>query len=158
MVYTDTDSLILDIKTDDVYKKMISQKDDYDISDFPIDHPLHDDTNKKVIGKMKDECAGVPISEFIGLKPKIYAILKGNKCTKKAKGVKKYVVKHLNFACYQNTLFNKQTYMHKMNMLRSYLHRVYNMTLNKVTLSPLDTKRYTEDGITTRAFGFTKST
>lgn len=83
----------------------------------------------------------------------MYAILKGKECTKKAKGFKKYVVKHLNFACYQNTLFNNQTYVHKMNMLRSYLHKMYNMTVDKITLSPLDTKRYMDEGIT-HAFGF----
>ena len=34
-------------------------------SDYPKDHPLHDETNKKVIGKMKDECADTPIAEYI---------------------------------------------------------------------------------------------
>ena len=66
----------------------------YDFSDYPKDHPLYDETNKKVIGKMKDECAGVPIAEYIGLRPKLYSVLKADEqLIKKAKGVKKYVIK-----------------------------------------------------------------
>ena len=43
---------------------------------------------------MTDECAGRPIAEYIGLRPKMYSILEANgDNTKKAKGVKKYVVK-----------------------------------------------------------------
>ena len=50
--------------------------------------------NKKVIGKMKDECAGRPILEYVGLRPKMYSILEDTGSDiKKAKGVKKYVVK-----------------------------------------------------------------
>ena len=59
LLYTDTDSLLLDIKTEDVYKDMGDNLDYYDRSDFPKDHPLHSQTNKKVIGKMKDECRGL---------------------------------------------------------------------------------------------------
>ena len=88
LLYTDTDSLLVDIKTNDVYKDMLETKDEYDFSD-PKDHPLYDETNKKVIGKMKDECAGTPIAEYIGLRPKLYSVLKADEqLTKKAKGVK----------------------------------------------------------------------
>ena len=42
-----------------------------------------------------------------------------------------------------------------MNMLRSVHHKIYGLTINKTTLSPLDTKRYTApDGITTYAYGY----
>ena len=64
MMYTDTDSLELDIKTDDMYKDMLLQKDEYDLSEYPTNHFLFDQTNKKVIGKMKDKCAGAPISKI----------------------------------------------------------------------------------------------
>ena len=89
LLYTDTDSLLVDIKTNDVYKDMLETKDEYDFSDYPKDHPLYDETNKKVIGKMKDECAGTPIAEYIGLRPKLYSVLKADEqLIKKAKGVK----------------------------------------------------------------------
>ena len=45
---------------------MAEMKDEYDFSDYPKEHFLHDEANKKVIGKFKDECASIPISEYIG--------------------------------------------------------------------------------------------
>ena len=41
LLYTDTDSLILEIKTEDVYKDMAKDKDSYDFSDYPKDHFLY---------------------------------------------------------------------------------------------------------------------
>ena len=38
---------------------------------------------------MKDECAGTPIAEYIGLRSKLYSILRADEqVIKKAKGVK----------------------------------------------------------------------
>ena len=159
LLYTDTDSLLVDIKTNDVYKDMTETKNEYDFSDYPQDHPLHNEENKKVIGKFKDECAGTPIAEYIGLRPKLYSVLRTDEqIIKKAKGVKKYVIKkQINFENYKDALFKKQTYTHKMNMLRSKQHNIYGLTVNKTTLSPLDTKRYTApDGITTYADGYSQ--
>ena len=58
LVYTDTDSLILDIQTEDVYKDMKECAWMYDTSNYPDDHQLYDNRNKKALGKMKDECGG----------------------------------------------------------------------------------------------------
>ena len=159
LLYTDTDSLLVDIKTEDVYKDMTETKEEYDFSDYPKDHPLFDETNKKVLGKMKDECAGAPISEYIGLRPKLYSILRcDDQIIKKAKGTKKYVInKHISFENYKDALFNKQKYTHEMNMLRSKHHKIYGITVNKTTLSPLDTKRFiAPDGIMTYAYGYSQ--
>ena len=94
LLYTDTDSLLLDIKSEDVYKDMGENLDYYDTSDFPKDHPLYSQINKKVLGKMKDECAGSLISEAVCLKSKMYSILLENdKNIKKAKGTTKAVTK-----------------------------------------------------------------
>ena len=157
LLYTDTDSLLVDIKTKDAYKDMSEIKEDYDFSDYPKDHPLYDETNKKVIGKMKDECAGTPIAEYIDLRPKLYSVLRADEqLINKAKGVKKYIIKkQINFENYKDALFNKKKYTHNMNMLRSMHHIIYGLTVNKTTLSPLDTKRYiSPDGITIYAFGY----
>ncbi len=90
LLYTDTDSLLVEIETEDVYKDMSQHADYYDTSDYPHDHPLHSTKNKKVLGKMKDECAGTPVEEFVGLRPKLYSIMKFNHTNiKKAKGVKR---------------------------------------------------------------------
>ena len=75
LLYTDTDSLLLEIRTEDVFKDMQKSLFHYDTSDFPKDHPLHSQKNKKVIGKIKDECAGAPILEAVCLRSKMYSIL-----------------------------------------------------------------------------------
>ena len=41
-------------------------------SDFPKDHPMYSLTNKKVLGKMKDKRNGMPITECVRLRPKMY--------------------------------------------------------------------------------------
>ena len=96
LLYTDTDSLLLEIETEDFYKDMEEKKDQYDTSDYLKEHPLHSNTNKKVLGKMKDACAGTPIAEAVCLRPKMYLILRADeKNIKKAKGVKKNVIKKI---------------------------------------------------------------
>ncbi|KAL9957602.1 hypothetical protein ACROYT_G034521 [Oculina patagonica] len=63
LLYTDTDSLLLEIETEDVYEDMCWNKEKYDTSDYPKEHFLHSEENKKVLGKMKDECNGTPIAD-----------------------------------------------------------------------------------------------
>ena len=89
LIYTDTDSLLLDIQTEDVYKDMKEHLRLYDTSNCPKDHPPYDARNKKVLGKMKDECGGEPIKEVVALRLKMYSIKKAGSNIKKAKGVKK---------------------------------------------------------------------
>ena len=55
LLYTDTDSLIVHVQTEDIYADMQANISDYDTSNYPADHPLFSNTNKKVIGKYKDE-------------------------------------------------------------------------------------------------------
>ena len=45
--------------------------------------------NKKVLGKMKDECAGTPISEYVGLRSKMYSIMTEGESKKGIDKIKK---------------------------------------------------------------------
>ena len=156
LLYTDTDSLLLELQTEDVYRDMAEHAHLYDTSGYPEEHPLRSDTNKKVLGKMKDECAGHPIAEYVGLRPKMYSILEADgKNIKKAKGVKKSVVKkHIRHEQYKEALFSKKTFRHGMDVLRSERHRIYGQHLNKVSLSPFDSKRWIDaNGVDTLAYG-----
>ena len=65
-----------EIKSEDVYKEFYKWKDLFDFSNYSRDSRFYDDTNKKVIGKMKYEYGGVIIDEFIGLKAKMYSLKK----------------------------------------------------------------------------------
>ena len=156
LLYTDTDSLLLEIQTEDVYKDMSVSAGFYDTSDYPKDHPQYSEENKKVVGKMKDECAGRLIAEYVGLRPKMYSILEadgGN--IKKAKGVKKSVVKkNITHRQYKEALFDRKTYRHGMDVLRSEHHIIFGQHLNKISLSPFDSKRWiAKDGVETLAYG-----
>ena len=73
LMFTDTDSLLYEIKTDDVYEDLLKDKELFDNSDYPNNSAFFFDKNKKVIGKMKDEAAGMVIKEFIGLRSKMYS-------------------------------------------------------------------------------------
>ena len=65
LMFTDTDSLFYEIKTDNVYKDLLKDKELFDNNDYPKKSVFFFEENKKVIGKMKDEPAGMPIKEFI---------------------------------------------------------------------------------------------
>ena len=74
LLFTDTDSLMYHIETADVYKDMVDMKDHFDLSNYEPTNPYYEPgfaTNKAVVGKMKDEVAGNPIAEFVGLRPKM---------------------------------------------------------------------------------------
>ena len=87
----------------------------------------------------------------------MYSILKADeKNIKKAKGVKKSVVKkQIMHEQYKETLFGKKQLWHGMDMLRREGHEIYGMHVNKISLSPFDSKRWlVEDGIHTHAYGY----
>ena len=153
LLYTDTDSLIVKVDTDDLYKDMSLNADLYDTSNYSPGHPLFSNTNKKIIGKFKDELGGKVMTEFIGIRPKMYSYV-GEESGKRAKGVKKSVLcKTITHEDYRTFLLEKKVYSRDMPGLRSYHHVIKGETVHKVALAPLDTKRYILDGISTLAFG-----
>ena len=82
LCYSDTDSFIISIFANDIYRDMEQNLHLYDTSDYPKDHFLHSDTNKKVLGRFKDECPGEIIQgklfklrfSWYHQKPKLYVL------------------------------------------------------------------------------------
>ena len=156
LLFTDTDSLTYEIQTDDVYADFWSDKDKFDNSDYNKESPFYNTANKKVIGKFKDEACGVPITEFVGLRSKMYSYMKDNeKGEKTAKGIKKNVIKkNLTHENYKAVLFNNEQMHHTMKTIRSSNHELGSYELNKISLSCFDDKRYIHnDGISSSAYG-----
>ena len=124
LLYTDTDSFVLEVETEDYYKDMERRKELYDTSNYPKEDKLYSNENKKVLGKMKDEGGGVPVAEFVALKAKMYSIMMGDeKNVKKAKGVKRCVVKkEINNEQYKEALFGEKLFRHGMEIIRSEGH------------------------------------
>ena len=118
LLFTDTDSLVYAVQTEDIYRDMADDAASrYDFSEYPLDHPLHDTSNRKALEFFKDELTSVPMLEFVGLRPKCYAFLCTGKVDtnvlqhtrpvekKTAKGVKRKVKDvHLHFAHYLDAL------------------------------------------------------
>ena len=76
MLFTNTEGLTYEIKSENVYEELFKHKDLFDFSNFSKDSKFFDETNKKVIGKMKDEFDGVIVEEFVGLKSKLHFMKK----------------------------------------------------------------------------------
>ena len=162
LLFTDTDSLMYEIETEDFYKDISGDvKDKFDTSDYPENHPsvIPTGENKKVLGMMKDEVAGKIIKEFVGLRSKLYSfVMDDGGETKKCKGIKKQVVERsIRHEHYKTCLTTGKELLRKQNILRSYNHEVYTEEVNKVALSALDDKRHIlSDGMDTLALGHYK--
>ena len=163
LLYTDTDSLIMWIETEDIYKDRAERPDIFDLN-YSGDLFL-----------MKDETKGSPIGESVCFKPKMYLVLPVGHDPKtpetdadfekeleeeefrksqgvkywekkhgiqKAKGVKKCVVKReLRHDKFLECLRNKKLTRYDMYSLRSYDHQIYLERVNKIGLNPYDNKR-----------------
>ena len=167
LCYTDTDSFIMDIKTDDFYKDICADVDKwFDTSNFNKNdnRPLEIGINKKVLGKFKDEIGGKIMTTLVALRAKTYSFLideytdedYGNNriVNKKAKETKKCVVKRELFNNYLDSLFKNKVLHRSQQRFRSDHHKVYTEEVNKIALSSNDDKRIqTFDKVTTYPYG-----
>ena len=144
LLYTDTDSLTYEIICDDIYQVIKEDINRFDTSDYEVNNiyniPL---VNKKIVGLMKDECSGKIITEFVGLRSKMYSMRVEHKdYVKKVKGVKSNVVKNtINFEHFKNCLFNNIEEMREQRKITSKFHKIYTERETKLALSPFDDKR-----------------
>ena len=142
LLFTDTDSLMYEIETEDFYRDISSDvHKKFDTSIFAKDHKsvIPTGVNKKVIEMMKDEAGGKQITKFVGLRSKLYSFKIEEKDAKhrkreekKCKGVKKSEVKRtINFKDYKDCLFTGNKQMRSMNVIRSHKHEVFSEAINK---------------------------
>ena len=156
LVYTDTDSYVLQTFTEDIFKDWGQINQHMDFSGYDRNHPNYDASNKKVLGKFKDETDGKIITEFVSLRPKMYCfkIHIEDKVEKKAKGVPKNKVKRdLDMKDYQNALHERITTDVNFNAIRSKNHQLYSINTTKVGLTSYDNKRYWINDVESLPFG-----
>ena len=72
LLFTDTDSLMYEVCTEDFYQDMRTMREEFDLASYPKSSPFYDSSNNKVVGKFKDEASGSPLIEFVRLKQKMY--------------------------------------------------------------------------------------
>ena len=157
LCYMDTDSLIMNIETNDFYKDIASDADKrFDTSNYEVNRPLPIGKNEKVIGLMKDELGGEIITEFNALRPKTYSYLTDNdKIDKKAKRTKNFIIKKMiKFDDYKKCLLNNKVILKSQQRFISNKHDVYTENVNKIALTNDNDKRIiSSDKITSYPYG-----
>jgi len=173
MHYTDTDSMILSIQTEDLYKDMAEDLEFtsiFDLGTYKADHPIFNfgnkealqdliKKNKDILGKFKDESEGEQLTQMCFLKAKMYSLSKqgASKPIIKAKGIKKSAMKELTKQMYINCLLSDK----KEDLLRtstfqrisSNNHKLTTKQQTKKSISHLDDKRHYTDALHSRAHG-----
>ena len=137
LLFTVRDNLAYEIKPEGVYKEFYKWKDLFDFSNYSKDSIFYDDTNKKVIGIMKNEYGEVIIIEFIGLKAKMYSIRKidGSESST-AEGVNIVI----EFNEFKDVLFYKKIIKHKMKRIKAKKHEIATYEINKISYHALTIK------------------
>ena len=144
LCYMDTDSFIMNIKTNDFYKDISNDVENrFDTLNYEINRPLPTGKNKKVIGLMKDELGGKISTEFVTLSPKTHSFVTDDgKEDKKAKGTKKCIIKKMiKFNDYKKCLLDDEVILKSQQRFISKKHDVYTENINKIALSNNDDKR-----------------
>ena len=123
LLFTDTDSLRLEVKTENIYEDMAADASLFNFPNTQESAPFTALRIKKIIGKFKDETHGLPIQEFVGLRPKMYSLYltEKNQIVEKkvAKGIAKNVTKHqIRHECYKQCLFHQEQQMASVKQLR----------------------------------------
>ena len=171
MCYTDTDAFIMHIKSDDLFVELKSQpalRDLIDFSVFPANHPSGvsepNDPRAGVVGYFKDECSGNIITELVAIKPKAYSFTTCDatlfdpehpdapppaiKHKQIAKGIARATIKQkLRHDTYLEMFREGELQRLANHAIRSKLHRVYTLEVQKRGLHPYDDKRYLLDNL-----------
>ena len=154
LCYMDTNSFIMNIKTNDFYFYVENR---FDTSNYEVNRPLPIGKNKKVIGLMKDELGGKIIMELVTLRPKTYLYLTDDgREDKKAKGTNKCIIKKMiKFNDYKKCLLNDEVIFKSQQRFISKKHNIYTENIDKIALSNNDDKRIiSSDKITSYPYGY----
>jgi hypothetical protein len=170
LIYSDTDSFVYNIQHPDIYKWIKNNNSHFDLSDDRYDK---DDSNKKVLGKFKDELEGVPLKYFTALNPKVYCFESSNESVRecnnpvsgekkkpiepivrKCKGVSKVVVKkEISNADFKKVLDTGENIYKDVHAIRSFNHEVYTIKTEKKCLTNHYDKMYLTDYNTCVPYG-----
>jgi len=159
LMYMDTDSMILHLPTDNVYRDFSDPhfKDYMDLSGL-VSSPgkeFNNEVNRKVPGFFACETGGERIEEYVSLGPKVYSFRTESSHTMKHKGVDRNLVDKQPFSKMRDRLLHDtDAGQAEFSTLRSKGQVIYTERLLKSWFGKNDTKRYIlPDGITTLPYG-----
>ena len=137
LLFTDTDSLMYAVETEDIYADMVANKDLFDMSNFEPTNPYYQaefQLNKAAVGLMKDEAGGYAIYDWIGLRAKMYSFLiakagANGECEfvekHRAKGIQRAAAETYTHAHYTEQLHHPEENYVITRRLGSRLHKIY---------------------------------
>ena len=173
LLFSDTDSMTYEIQTVNLDADLRALQQHFDFANMPEDHSLFSKKNKDVVGLFKNEAEGYYVSEFCGLRSKMYSMEfqdgDKKKHKKTAKGIAQAAAKKIEHQRYKDCVEQKiyrvedefgihitdhRKQYDEMNAFRSYNLDIFSVVINKISLSCFDDKRYIrEDGKRTYAYG-----
>ncbi|KAJ8897963.1 hypothetical protein PR048_003321 [Dryococelus australis] len=157
LLYCNTDSLLYETACHHVYKAIArGLKAWFDTSNYASDNLQGFQlVNKGITGVMKDECADLISTHFVGLRPKLYTYIDTNEqCMSKAKDVKPNMLQSLHYQDYWECLERNPRALGIQFQLCLCAHRIYTEHMTKVALSSMDDKCFVElDGMLTLPWG-----
>lgn len=135
------------IETDDVFRDMKEYSHLLDLSNYPKNHTLYNERNKKRLGFLKDECEGRIISEFVGLKPKLYSIKYDNgDIIKRCKGLQNIIVEnYIKHEDYIDVLQNEKYIVAQNRRIESKKLELRTIEIKKISHTCLCDKRFILD-------------
>lgn len=149
----DTDSFVVKIDgVGDVNGILKANRHLFDFSNLPEGHPLKDDSNRMIPGKVKFELGDHVCMEFCALSPKCYSMLTDSGFRQARKGSKQ-VIKH---EVYKECLLTNTCHSSNVCELRNYGQELYHVSVSRRVLSPIDLKRHYLNKIESLSFGHYK--
>lgn len=159
LMYMDTDSLIYEIRTEDVYDDMNEMKENFDMSVFPKTFKHYNELNKGVLGTLKDEFGNINnelnfVTDFVCLRSKCY-YLKTNSDheTRKCKGVPKSELDKITGEQFKTC---KEPIEITQTTFKTIKHQIYTIETKKTAISNVDNKRINTENVYTVPWGYDK--
>lgn len=155
LLYTDTDSFVIQIHGyEDVNPVLKAHPHVFDFHNLPQDHCLYDQgVNKRKLGCLKLETGRDICCEFVALSPKCYSLLTDNGFKQTLKGSRKT----LSHEAYKQCLLQDNCQIGNVREIKSYAQTLYQVSVSRRLLTPLDVKRYYTTAITSSSFGHYKT-
>ena len=139
LLVTDSDSLTYAIKTKDVYEGFSKYKEMFDFNNYATESKYYDNSNRVLVGKMKDEITGVAVKEMFRLKPEMYSFSVEDSIEhRKAKGIN--VVATISHDEYKDLLLNNKCLRYSINRIQNKNLKIGTYEINQIYLSCFDDK------------------